>query len=266
MKKVFYFIGLFLMVLVINGCSSTTKSLEEQYKGQSANDLYNQAETALAKKSYLDAVKYFEALQTIYPFGEHAEQTQRDLMYAYYKSDDKISAAAAADRFIRMYPRSEYVDYAIYLRGLANFDQKRGILQNLFYTDLSQRDFGTMTQAFSDFKLLLERFPSSKYAADAYQRMVYLRNLFAKHELDVAKFYMRRKAYVAANNRASYIVEHLQGAPEVKQALIILVQANTALGLTKPAEDAKRVLALNYPEALKNQGQALKTKPWYKWW
>ena len=121
-----------------------------------------------------------------------------------------------------------------------------------------------MTQAFGDFKLLLERFPSSKYAPDAYQRMVYLRNLFAKHELDVAKFYMRRKAYVAANNRASYIVEHFQGAPEVKEALVILVQANTALGLTKPAEDAKRVLKLNYHNDLKNQ--AAKTKPWYKWW
>jgi len=264
MKKLAYFVSLFLIVLVINGCSSAHKSLEEQYKGQSADDLYTQGEVSLNKKHYKDAVQYFEALQTIYPFGQHAEQTQLDLVYAYYKSDDQISAVAAADRFIRLYPRSEHVDYAIYLRGLANFNQKRGILQNLFYTDLSQRDFGTMKQAFGDFKLLLERFPNSSYAPDAKQRMIYLRNIFAKHELDVAKFYMRRKSYVAANNRASYIVQHLQGAPETKEALQIIAAANEALGLTKPAEDAKRVLALNYSQA--SLSASTMHKPWYKFW
>lgn len=265
MKKIISIFCLFIAISFINGCSSANKSLEEQFKGQSADDLYTQGEVALAKHSYKDAVKYFEALQTIYPFGLRAEQTQLNLIYAYYKSDDQVSAASAADRFIRMYPRSAHVDYAIYLRGLANFDQKRGILQNVFYTDVSQRDFGTMTQAFSDFKLLLDRFPNSEYAPDAYQRMVYLRNLFAEHELDVAKFYMRRQAYVAASNRASYIVEHLQGTPEVKDALLIIMQANNALGLEKPADDAKRVLELNYPQALQH-AEAASKKSWYKFW
>lgn len=266
MNKIVYYIGLVFLASIINGCSSSTKSLEEQFKGQSANDLYTQAEQSLAKEDYRAAVKHFEALQTIYPFNEYSEKSQLDLIYAYYKSDDLISAAAAADRFIRLYPTSEHVDYAIYLKGLANFTQKRGILQDLVYTDPSQRDFGTMTQAFSDFTLLLNRFPHSKYAPDAYQRMIYLRNIFAKHEIAVANFYMRRKLYVAAANRANYVVERLQGAPEVKDALIILMQANTALGLTKPAEDAKRVLALNYPQALQNAKNSQSAKPWYKWW
>lgn len=266
MKKFFYFASLCLIVLLFNGCSTTTKSLSEKYKDQSAAELYNNGELAVAKARYKEAIDYFEGLQAIYPFNNYAEQAQLSLIYAYYKSNEQVTAVAAADRFLRLYPRSQFVDYAIYLRGLANFEQKRGILQNIFYTDLSSRDFGSMKQAFSDFKLLLERFPDSKYAADAHRRMVYLRDIFAKHELNVANFYMRQKDYVAASNRAGYIVQHLQGATEVKDALIILIQANTALGLTKPVEDAKRVLELNYPNVLTKQEQKSKQKAWYQLW
>jgi outer membrane protein assembly factor BamD len=249
MKKNFFILSLAIVAIWLVGCSSNVKNLADKYQGQSANELYSKAEQALATKHYKDAVEYFEALQTIYPFGIHAEKTQLDLIYAYYKTNDNVSTVAAAERFIRLYPRSEHVDYAMYMRGLANFQQKRGILQNFFYTDLSQRDFGTMTQSFADFKLLLERFPHSKYAPDAYQRMVYLRDMFAKHEVDTARFYLKRKAYVAANNRASYVVQHLQGASSVKDALVIIVQANRSLGLDKPANDALQVLKLNYPQA-----------------
>lgn len=266
MKKILYFTSLCFILFTLNGCATATKSLSEKYKDKTAAELYNNGELAVAKGRYKDAIDYFEGLQSVYPFNDYAEQSQLSLIYAYYKSDDQVSAVAAADRFLRFYPRSQFADYALYLRGLANFEQKRGLLQNIFYVDIASRDFGTMTQAFSDFRLLLERFPNSKYAPDAHKRMIYLRDMFAKHELDVAKFYMRQKNYVAASNRATYIVQHLQGASEVKAALIILVKANSALGLSKPAEDAKRILELNYPSADNNLPQKTAKKAWYHVW
>jgi len=240
-------------------CASTTDPAEK-YKNKTAEQIYQGGEAALAKGHDSSAIEHFEALDALYPFGANAEQAQLDLMYAYYASGDSPSAAAAAERFIRLYPRSVHVDYAYYIKGLAEFNQDRGWFQRYLPTDLSQRDPGTMSQAFTDFSTLLRLFPDSVYAPDARQRMVYLRDLFSKHELHIAKYYFRRTAYVAAANRANYIVQHYDGTPQVEEALGIMVRSYRQLGLQEPAQQALAVLQMNYPNGtvLKSLNKPLK--------
>jgi len=241
-----YYVFLILIVGLISGCSTTTDSVEK-FKNQSAEQIYQGGEIALAKNKYSDATKHFEALDALYPFSAHAEQAQLDLMYAYYQDDDNASTAATADRFIRLYPRSPHVDYAYYMKGLADYDQDRGWLQRLAPTDLSARDAGTMKQAFDDFSQLVRLYPNSVYSPDARQRMIYLRDMFANYELHIANFYFKKRAYLAAANRANYIVEHFQGTPSVETALGIMVNAYRKLGLQTFADQALAVLQLNYP-------------------
>lgn len=236
-------------LLALSGCKTTVSSPGEKYQGQSAEQIYNTAETYLADREYSNAVKAYEGLDSLYPFGPHAEQAQLDMIYAYYMSGDHASAAAAAERYIRIHPRSRHVDYAYYMKGLANFYQNRGWFQRYFPTDPAERDFGTMRQSFDDFAQLLRFYPQSRYAPDARQRMVYLRNIFARHELQVANYYLERRAYVAAANRANYIVQHYQSSTSTPEALAVMVKAYRGLGLTTSATEALRVLRLNYPQS-----------------
>jgi len=246
-KLIFLFLWI-AMVLTVGGCSSAITDPAIIYKDQSAEEIYRGAEINLAKRRYSTAVQQFEALDALYPFSQYSEQAQLDSIYAYYKNDDMPSTAAAADRYIRLYPRSEHVDYAYYMKGIADFEQDRGWLQRFVSTDLSKRDPGTTLQAFDDFSQLVRLFPNSVYAPDARQRMVYLRNLFANHELHIAQYYFARGAYVAAANRANYIVQHFDGTPQVEGALVIMVKSYRELGLEESANKALRVLQLNYPK------------------
>ncbi len=247
------------LISSLAACSTTTDPAEK-FKNQSAEQIYQGGEVALAKGHESDAIQHFEALDALYPFGNNAEQAQLDLMYAYYHSGDNASAAAAAERFIRLYPRSPHADYAYYVKGLADFDQDRGWFQRFVPTDVSERDPGTARQAFDDFNALLRIYPDSVYAPDARQRMIYLRNLFAGHELHVARYYYQRKAYVAAANRANYIVQHYNGTPQVENALGLMVRCYQKLGLQTSAQQALAVLQLNYPNGkiLHNLTQPLK--------
>ena len=190
------------LIAIIAGCSST-KDPVAMFQGQSADRIYQGGQRALAKEEYTSATQHFEALDALYPFNANNEQAQLGLMYAYYENDDNASVVATAERFIRLYPRSEHLDYVYYLKGLANFNQDRGWFLRYAYVDLAQRDPGTMEDAYKDFSQIVQQFPNSRYASDARQRMVYLRNLFAGYELQVAKYYMKKGAYVAAANRAS---------------------------------------------------------------
>ncbi len=251
LKQIKYFKSVKLMIAVgllsaLAACSSTTDPAEK-FKNLSAEQIYQGGEVALAKGHESEAIQHFEGLDALYPFSVNSEQAQLDLMYAYYKSGDNASAAAAAERFIRFYPRSAHVDYAYYVKGLANFDQDRGWFQRYLPTDLSQRDPGTSRQAFDDFSTLLRLFPTSVYAPDARQRMIYLRNLFAAHELHIAQYYYKRAAYVAAANRANFVVQHYDGTPQVEEALGVMVRSYRKLGLQTPAQQALAVLQLNYP-------------------
>jgi outer membrane protein assembly factor BamD len=238
-----------IIALLLTSCASEPSGPADAFKGQSAEKIFNKAEKALAKGHYEDAAKAFEAIDIMYPFSTHAQKSQLDIIYAYYKNGDMDSAIAAAGRYIHLYPASSSVDYAYYIKGIANFDKTRSWVDTIYKRDPAIRDLSPMREAFVDFNELLTLFPNSKYAPDARNRMVYIRNLIAKYELSVAEYYMRRKAYVAAVNRASYIVAHLEGALQVKDALKIMIDGYTKLGATKEAAEAQRVFDLNFAES-----------------
>jgi outer membrane protein assembly factor BamD len=210
--------------------------------------LYGEAKAALDGGDYETAVDYYEKLESRFPFGRYAEQAQIDIAYAYWKQEENASAIAAAERFIKLHPRHPNVDYAYYLKGLVNFEQGTSFVDRIVPKDRSQRDPGAVRQAFDDFSELVKRFPDSKYAEDARQRMVYLKNLLAQHEVHVADYYMRRGAYVAAANRARHVVENYQGAPAVPEALVLMAKAYSFMDLDDLSADALRVLKLNFPE------------------
>lgn len=210
--------------------------------------LYAEAKGAMSSGDFETAIDYYEKLESRFPFGQYAEQSQVDVAYAYWKNEDFASAIAAADRFIKLHPRHPNVDYAYYLKGMVNFEQGASFMDRIVPKDRSQRDPGAVRDAFNDFSSLVERFPQSKYSEDARQRMTYLKNLLAQHEVHVADYYVRRGAYVAASNRARYVVENFQGAPAVPEALVIMAKAYKLMDLDALSADALRVLKMNYPD------------------
>lgn len=242
--------GLILIALLFSLASCTWWGSKDDdnnpFQGYSAKQLYTESKQAISKEQYDSASKRLEALESMYPFSDYAEKAQMDLIYAYYMKGDYPSAAATAERFIHLYPRAKKVDYAYYMKGLANFQQTRGTLTTALPFDESWRDPGTQTQAYSDFATLVQKFPSSRYKANALQRMIYLRNMFAKRELNTSKYYFERRMYVAAAERASFLIKNYPQAPSTQEALTLLYNANRALGLHKAAEDASTVYQATY--------------------
>lgn len=249
-----YYLRLLLiatLVFGISGCSSLGNLLPKQVdetKNWSASKLYSEAKKSLSSGEYEDAIKYYETLEARYPFGRYAQQAQIEIAFAYYKADEPESAIAAADRFIKLHPRHPSVDYVYYLKGLVNFNAGKDLVSKYLPQDPTQRDPGAARQSFQDFAALLKQFPDSKYAKDARQRMIFLRNNLAAYEVHVARYYMKRKAYVAAANRAKYVVENYERTTSVPNALNIMVVAYDHLGLSKLSQDAMRVLETNYPK------------------
>lgn len=236
----------FLAGIAVSGCSFFTGGKQyDQTEGWSASKLYAEAASEMDTGSYKTAIELYEKLEARFPFGRYAMQAQLDLAYAYYRAEEPEGAIAAADRFIKLYPQNPFVDYAYYLKGIVNYNRSVGYLDRYIPTDASQRDPGAALDAFTDFAELVKRFPDSKYSADARQRMVYLRNNLAQGEVNVARYYMKRGAYVAAANRANYVIEHYQRTSAVKEALAVLIAAYEALGEEKLAGDAQRVLDIN---------------------
>lgn len=219
---------------------------DNPYKGMTEKQLYAEAQDQVAKEEYTAAAKRLEAMESMFPFSDKAEAAQLKLIYVYYKNKDYTSASATAERFIRLYPRSPKVDYAYYVKGLANFQQTRGAFAQFIPLDESWRDPGTQMEAYSDFQVLIEKFPNSQYRANAIARMTYLRNMFAQHELNTANYYMNRKMYVAAKQRAASLVKNYPAAPSVKEGLSVIYQASLALGLKNDAADAAKVFEANY--------------------
>jgi outer membrane protein assembly factor BamD len=216
-------------------------------KGLSATALYEKAQTALNDENFTLAIEYYEKLETEHPFSAQTRQAQIDVIYAYYRANEPDSAIAAADRFIKLYPRHARVDYAYYLRALVNFNRTSGAIDRLLKRDPAVRDPHTAEQSFQHFAELIERFPNSPYADDAIQRMVHLRNYLARHEIYVARYYMKLKAYVAAANRAKYIIENYPQAPAVPEAMEILAKAYQRLELNDLAAQTRQVVKLNFP-------------------
>jgi len=233
------------VILTLSACASWK---EDPTRNWSASQLYGEAKAALDGGSYDQAVEYYELLEARFPFGRFAQQAQIEIPYAYYKAGESEAALVAVDRFIQLNPRHPNLDYAYYLRGLVNFNRDQGFLTNIFPMDPAELDTKPLNQAFQDFSRLVNEFPESRYAADSRQRLIFIRNALAAHEVRVAEFYMERRAWVAASQRARYVVERYQGAEVMPQALAILVQSYQALDLADLAEDTMAVLELNYPQ------------------
>lgn len=214
----------------------------------SEQKLYRDSQRLLRSGNYQQAIATLELLEARFPFGRYAEQAQLELIYARYMSFDLEGAVAAADRFIRLHPQHSNIDYAFYIKGLASIGKNEGLMDRLFETDSAKRDMEPLRQGYADFAQLLARYPNSQYAADVTQRMVHLRNVLARAEIAVADYYMRRTAYVAAANRARYVLETYPRSESTAAALLVLIEANYQLGLEDEANNALRVLAMNYPQ------------------
>ena len=239
--------AILLMGAMLGACSSTTKEpVIEDVKPEV--ELYSSAMSKLEAGNYRPAIEDLEAMEARYPYGRYSKQAQLELVYAYYRSRQAGEAKTAAARFIRLHPDHEHVDYAYYLKGLTAFEEDKAAFEQYIGTDKAKKDPGAARDSFADFSTLLNRFPDSEYAADSRVRMVYLRNLLAKHEIHVANYYLSRNAWLAAANRGKYVVENYQLTPAVEVALQIMVQAYTELGLLDNASNAQQVLEANFGE------------------
>jgi outer membrane protein assembly factor BamD len=214
----------------------------DETKGWSAEKLYAEAKENLDNASYEEAIKLYEKLEARFPYGRYAQQAQLEIAYAYYKDGEAAQAVTAADRFIKLHPNHPSVDYAYYLKGLANFTEDPGLTGWISGQDLTERDPKAARESFDSFKELVMRFPDSRYAPDSVARMHYLVNALASHEIHVARYYMKRGAYVAAANRAQFAFKSYPRAPANEEGLMILVSAYDKLGLNDLRDDAERVL------------------------
>lgn len=237
---------LVLFLAITAGCASSSDTVVDP--DENARLLYERAQKAMQAGNFISAIGAFENLTAIYPFSEEARQAQLDLMYVYWRNNQPESVITAADRFILENPTHPRVDYALYMKGLARFPAGPGPLERLFRADMDKRPPGQMRASFNVFLQLVQQHPDSEYVADARQRMIYLRNRLAAHEITVAQFYLDRHAYVAAFNRARGVVEAFQETPSVIPALQIMAQAYDRLGLPELAEDTRQVIAANSEE------------------
>lgn len=261
------YILILVFTLFLNGCAIFGAPTElDDTKGWTAERIYQEAAAKMIDKDYDKAIVYFQKLESRYPHGRFATQAQLETAYAYYKKQDPVLAIAAADRFIKLHPNHPNVDYAYYLKGLAIFNE-RGIIEKLTAQQVSDRDPRSLKDAFGTFKELVTKYPKSRYAGDATQRMVYLANSLADHELHVARYYMKRQGYVAAVNRAKYVIEYYPQSPAVEEALVIMISAYDLLGLEDLKGDTMRILTANYPDSpMLGKGVPSDERIWWKFW
>lgn len=241
------YVLILILSLALYGCSGNDE-LPDIPADTGEQQMYEEAQRYLRNSNYDLAVRSLQMLESRYPFGKYAEQAQLELIYAHYNAYEHEAAVEAADRFIRLHPQHPNVDYAYYMKGLAAYTANEDIFSRFVPTDLTKRDTSHAREAFAEFSQLVSRFPDSPYAADAKARMVSLRNLLARHEINVANYYFRRGAYMAAANRGRYVVENYQRTPAVADGLAVMAQGYILLGMDDLAEDSIDVLAMNYPE------------------
>jgi outer membrane protein assembly factor BamD len=256
LKASVYLASILALSASFSGCAVFSQTEKDLTEGWSANKIYTTAREAMTAGDYEHAISLYESLEARYPLGNFAQQAQLETAYAYYKFDEPDSALDAIDRFLRMNPTSADADYALYLRGLVNFNRGHSIMDKVFPRSIADLDTVRQKESFQDFSHLLTRHPNSKYAPDAKERIQHLRNSLAQSELNVAQYYMMRGAWLAAFNRAEYAVKHYEGSPAIVDALEVKVRAAHNLGKPDLAADNLRVLELNFPEraaALKAQ-------------
>ncbi|MFT5579091.1 MAG: outer membrane protein assembly factor BamD [Paraglaciecola psychrophila] len=242
-KSVILTTGLILFSVLLGGCSS-----EEEIPQETTEQLlYESIQGNLLSENFSMAVRNLQLLESRYPFGPYAEQSQLEIIYAHYRNYEPDAAVAAADRFIRLHPLHQSVDYAYYIKGLANYADSEGFLDRFLPTDETMRDPGAALQSFEDFRQLLSRYPNSAYAADAKARMLYLRARLARYEINVANYYFKRGSYLAAANRGRYVIENFPQTPASSDALAVMIQAYQLLGLDDLADNSLLVLNTNFP-------------------
>ena len=250
--------------LLLAGCSSTS---EDKMADWSPNKIYAEAKDELNSGGYDKAVPLLEKLEGRAAGTPLAQQAQLDKAYAQYKSGEAAQAIATLDRFMKLHPASPALDYALYLKGIINFNDDLGMFSAITRQDLAERDQKASKESFESFKELATRFPTSRYAPDANLRMTYIVNSLAQYEVHVARYYFGRGAYVAAINRAQLAVSDYQGVPALEEALFIIVKSYDALGMTQLRDDAKRVLEKTYPQSeYLSRGFKTSTDPWWKFW
>jgi outer membrane protein assembly factor BamD len=250
-----------IFAVFLTACAAPSGGEDETY-GLTVAELYQEAKSLLNKKEYENAIKYYEKLESRFPYGTYAERARLEVAYAYYKDSQPETAIISANRFIKLHPNHPNVDYAYYLRGLASFDSTLSFLDRVFDQEPSERDPKSIRQAFEYFSELVKRFPKSIYTPDSIKRMRTLRENLSRYEVHVANYYFQRGAYLAAANRAKYVIENYQGTQAIPDALALMVDSYRKLGMQELANDAFRVLELNHPEHEKTKSLKLPlTKP-----
>ena len=255
------------MALLLQACAIFGDPTDlDDTKGWQAERIYRAGEERMIDKDYDKAIGYFQKLESRFPHGKYATQAQLEIAYAYYKKNDPVSTVAAADRFIKLHPNHPNIDYAYYLKGLATFNE-RGFIEKYTAQEISDRDPKTLKLSFAAFKELTDRYPKSRYFKDATQRMVYLVNSLSQHEMHVARYYMKRQAYLAALNRAKYVLEYYPNSNSVEEALVVSISAYDYMDLEDLKNDSLRVLKTNYPQNPMVLGKATEDeRVWWKFW
>ena len=261
------FLGLALVSsLLISGCASDGN--KDETDGWSETKLYSEATEKLKDNDFAKCGTYFEKLEARFPFGPYSQQAQINAAYCYWKASEQAQALVAVDRFIKLHQGSPNLDYAFYLKGLITFNDDLGFLGKFTGQDLSERDPKAAREAFEAFKVVVDRFPNSKYAPDALDRMRYIVNSLAEADVIVARYYFQRGAYLAAANRAQLVLKDYDRAPAVEEALYILIKSYERLGMTDLSADGVRVFQLNFPDSqmLANGQRAKKQRSWWQIW
>lgn len=251
------------VLLGLSACSLLPEKVDET-RNWPAEKLYSEARDEMTAGQYDSAIKLFERLESSYPFGTYAAQAQMEIAYAYYKSGDQAEALAAVERFIKLHPNHPQVDYMYYLRGLVNFNDSVGFMNIIYKQDPTERDPKATREAFAAFKVLVDKFPASKYTPDAILRMNYLVNAMASYEVHVARYYFRRGAYLAALNRAQGAVKDYGDSPATEEALFIMINSYDKMGMTDLRDDAQRVFVRSFPNSRFMQPEV--AKQWWKFW
>lgn len=254
-----------LAAAALAGCSALKE--EDRTASWSPNKIYSEAKDELNAGGYERAIPLFEKLEGRAAGTPLAQQAQLERAYAHYKANEPAQAMATLDRFMKLHPASPAYDYALYLKGLVNFNDNLGMFSWLTQQDLSERDQKAAKESFESFRELVTRFPDSRYTPDARARMTYIVNSLAQYEVHVARYYYTRGAYVAAINRAQSAVADYRDVPALEEALYILMRSYDALGMAQLRDDTRRVLEKNYPaSAYLTQGFRPGGKPWWRFW
>lgn len=244
-----WLITLLIMSFGLPGCALFGDDDELEVDLNSGEQqMYRRAQRFLDTSNFDLAISALQQLESRYPFGKYAEQAQLELIYAHHGAYQSEAAIEAADRFIRLHPQHPSVDYAYYMKGVSAYDMNENFFSSLVPTDDSKRDVSGVREAFDEFTQLLTRYPNSRYAQDARARMVYIRNMLARHEIHVANYYFKRGAYMAALKRGQNVVENMQETTAVPDGLAVMAQAYILLEMSDLAKDSARVLCANYPE------------------